>query len=293
MENEKRKYWFFGSKLNTALLLVLIILMVVALKWMSQDKEKYLFQDKITQDKNEDVIRDTYTYTNHGFSIELPKGFTPKEQQSEGGPATIISLPYSDSQIVYVTNADFWEKNNLNSIEEGSICEKGEVVIGNKTFKICKDMYSSNPEFYWLRVGNIGYEIYGLKENFKTFKYVGWSQIEGNKEDLVSFSIKPGQEVSGKMKVTGSIKNVYFSEGEIPVTIADNNKKTYPNLFFLARGLAADYYTKTPAPFSVEIDFTSAPKGSAYIVITERNEADPEEIGYRPMRQVFIPVVIK
>lgn len=41
MDNNK-KYWFFGSKLNTALLLVLIVLMVIALKWMYQNKEAYL-----------------------------------------------------------------------------------------------------------------------------------------------------------------------------------------------------------------------------------------------------------
>ncbi|MEK7585917.1 MAG: hypothetical protein AAB477_01630 [Patescibacteria group bacterium] len=39
---DKQKYWFFGSKLNTFLLLILIILMVIALRWMYQDKEKYL-----------------------------------------------------------------------------------------------------------------------------------------------------------------------------------------------------------------------------------------------------------
>lgn len=43
MEQEQcKKYWFFGSKLNTVLLLVLIILMVIALKWMYQNKEIYL-----------------------------------------------------------------------------------------------------------------------------------------------------------------------------------------------------------------------------------------------------------
>jgi|GEM_PF-6108816 len=38
----KNKYWFFGSKLNTALLLILIILMVIALQVMFQNKEAYL-----------------------------------------------------------------------------------------------------------------------------------------------------------------------------------------------------------------------------------------------------------
>ena len=42
------KYWFFGSKLNSILLLVLIILMVIAIRIMLQNKETYLpfLQDK-------------------------------------------------------------------------------------------------------------------------------------------------------------------------------------------------------------------------------------------------------
>ncbi len=39
---KNNKYWFFGSKLNTVLLLVLIILMVIAIKMMLQNKETYL-----------------------------------------------------------------------------------------------------------------------------------------------------------------------------------------------------------------------------------------------------------
>ncbi len=46
MENEQKKYWFFGSKLNTALLFILIILMVIALRWMYQDKEKYFSNNR-------------------------------------------------------------------------------------------------------------------------------------------------------------------------------------------------------------------------------------------------------
>ncbi len=33
---------FFNSKLNTVLLFILIILMIIALRWMHQDKEKYI-----------------------------------------------------------------------------------------------------------------------------------------------------------------------------------------------------------------------------------------------------------
>jgi len=32
---------FFGSKLNTVLLFILIILMVIALRWMYQERNKY------------------------------------------------------------------------------------------------------------------------------------------------------------------------------------------------------------------------------------------------------------
>jgi hypothetical protein len=176
---------FFGSKLNTVLLLILIVLMVIAIRIMLQNKEVYFpgiqssketlqfGEDKETIEYNK-KLNSVYTYTNHGFSIELPKDFIPKEEQSEGGPSTIISLP-SNTSIVYVTNTDFWEKNNFTSIEEGSICEKGTISIGNKIFKICKDSYSSNPEFYWLKVGNIGYEVHGNVNNFKTFKFIGWN----------------------------------------------------------------------------------------------------------------------
>lgn len=38
-----KKYWFFGSKLNSILLLILIILMIIALRWMSHDRETYLY----------------------------------------------------------------------------------------------------------------------------------------------------------------------------------------------------------------------------------------------------------
>lgn len=36
-----KKYWFFGSKLNTALLLILIILMIIAIHIMLQNQTLY------------------------------------------------------------------------------------------------------------------------------------------------------------------------------------------------------------------------------------------------------------
>ncbi len=38
---DKQKYWFFGSKLNTVLLLVLIVLMVIAIRIMLRNEKMY------------------------------------------------------------------------------------------------------------------------------------------------------------------------------------------------------------------------------------------------------------
>ncbi len=47
----QNKFWFFGSKLNTALLLILIVLMIFALRIMVENKETYL--PEFTQNKTE------------------------------------------------------------------------------------------------------------------------------------------------------------------------------------------------------------------------------------------------
>lgn len=39
---QNNKYWFFGSKLNTVLLLILIILMIFALRFMYKNSETYM-----------------------------------------------------------------------------------------------------------------------------------------------------------------------------------------------------------------------------------------------------------
>jgi len=56
---DKNKYWFFGSKLNTALLLILIILMVFALRIMRAEPGKYLpdlAKDKLENTANYGVL---------------------------------------------------------------------------------------------------------------------------------------------------------------------------------------------------------------------------------------------
>ena len=119
----------------------------------------------------------TYTYTNHGFSIKLPGVFIPKEEESEGGPVTMISLPVGG--LAYVKDASFWEKYNIPNYTYVK-----DQKIGNTTFKIY-----TTPEgkLYWFKQGNVGYEfslfkfgisndIARLESLLETFKFVGWPQ---------------------------------------------------------------------------------------------------------------------
>ena len=116
-----------------------------------------------------------YTYSNHGFSIVLPKGFIPKEEESEGGPAIMISLPTGG--LAYVTDASFWEKYNIPNY----IYVKDQK-IGETTFKVYT---TEGSNLYWLKEGNVGYEFSvqkfgmktdtaGLENILKTFKFIGW-----------------------------------------------------------------------------------------------------------------------
>lgn len=109
---------------------------------------------------------ETYTYKNHGFTIKLPKGYIPKEEQAEGGPAIMIKFP-NNSGLNYITNATFW--NDLIVREYKYIKDEK---VGETTFKV----YSfGNATLYYFKQGNVAYEFYGDKEILKTFKFVGWN----------------------------------------------------------------------------------------------------------------------
>lgn len=81
---ENKKFWFFGSKLNTALLVVLIVLMVIALRWMSENRQVYFPEDsetKINKDSQvlkKDVVNNIKTtyldYKSNGGTVVVQKG---------------------------------------------------------------------------------------------------------------------------------------------------------------------------------------------------------------------------
>lgn len=113
------------------------------------------------------TTKDTYTYKNHGFTIELPKGYIPHEEKAEGGPATMITLP-NKSGINYLTDMNWW--NKVKYFENKVYL--GDEKIGETIFKFYKN---DNVITYFYQKGNVGYEFYGDKELLKTFKFVGWN----------------------------------------------------------------------------------------------------------------------
>ena len=180
-----------NSKTNTILLITLIILIIgLGIYFVGKDINKTQIPIGDTKyDADPSELKSTYTYTNHGFSIELPKGFKPSEEITEMGPTAIY---LNDGAVIYyITNPSFWEKYNIPSYTYIK-----DEKIGSDTFKV----YNYNKDtFYWFRKGNVSYELHGKPDVYNSFKFVGWPQIEGDKDSLVSFSIKSGQEVSGKV----------------------------------------------------------------------------------------------
>lgn len=114
----------------------------------------------------------TYVYTSNGFSIELPEGYTPSEITGETGPTLSFELP--TGWLIYVSDADWWEQNNL----VGQAIYLRDQKIGETVFKVYRYSGSSDgSEFYWFRQGNVAYLFNGtdIEEFMETFRFVGWN----------------------------------------------------------------------------------------------------------------------
>jgi len=279
------------SKTNTILLVVLIILVLgIGFVLVNKNSNKIEVPAETLQegeDKGVTEVKDTYIYTNHGFSIELPKGFVPTFSGEVGGPANTMDVP--GGHLTYYPNASSRDDElRLNKNLPNLYVFIGDEKIGETVFKHYQTT-KSKDNIYWYKRGAVGYEYIGNPEILKTFKFVGWPQVEGNKEDLVSFSIKPGQEVSGKMTATGSVGGYYF-EGSFPITILDANKNTtaYGPGFATA---TSDWMTNKPVPFTANFDFSVMPKGNYYIKLMQDDPSGGES--GLPVRFVIIPIVVK
>jgi len=103
--------------------------------------------------------------------------------------------------------------------------------------------------------------------------------------DLIDFSIKPGQEVSGKVDVTGKIEGAYFFEANIRVNILGANK----NVLKEGHGEAtSEWMTVDPVSFKASLDFTGLPKGLGFIEIHNDNASDLPEND----KSVLVPIII-
>jgi len=125
-----------------------------------------------------------------------------------------------------------------------------------------------------------------LKDHSKPSDQIVDPQILGNKDDLVSFSIVPGSKVRGLVSYRGVIKGAYFFEANIVINILDVNKKLLKASNAMAVG---DWMTSGPVNFEGNIDFSSLPKGSAYIQIHNDNPSDMRQYD----KSVLIPIVIE
>lgn len=112
------------------------------------------------------------------------------------------------------------------------------------------------------------------------------TEILGNKDDLVSFSILPGSKVHGVMSYRGTIKGGYFFEANILVGITDVNK----NMILQSNAHStSDWMTSDPVNFEGYIDFSIIPKGPAYLEIHNDNaSALPEND-----KKILIPVIVE
>ena len=111
-------------------------------------------------------------------------------------------------------------------------------------------------------------------------------EIEGNKDDLVSFSVSPGEEISGVLNFNGIAQNGYFFEGNIGINILDQNKK----LLKAGNAMATtDWMTSEPVSFGGTIDLTGFPRGPGYLQIANDNASGlPENDKF-----IYIPILIK
>lgn len=113
------------------------------------------------------------------------------------------------------------------------------------------------------------------------------SQILGNKDDLVSFSISPNDKLHGVVSYRGTVSGGYFFEGNILINILDSNKKVLKNSNAMA---TSDWMTSGPVDFEGNIDFTVAYKGKGFLEI--QND-DPSGGEGGPAKKILIPIIIE
>jgi hypothetical protein len=108
-------------------------------------------------------------------------------------------------------------------------------------------------------------------------------EILGNTQDLVSLSIKPGDQISGLLNLTGSVKNAYFFEANILINLLDDRENILKESYGTA---TSDWMTIEPVSFEASIDARGL-SGQGYLEIKQDDPSDGEG---GPVKRILIPV---
>ncbi|MEI6352345.1 MAG: hypothetical protein WCO35_00170 [Candidatus Nomurabacteria bacterium] len=161
---------FLKTILPIIIVIILVLLVLFFYKNSKNDSDNFInkpIENTVaTTTLNSGDSSTTYLYKNHGFSIELPKGYVVPTE-SVNGRGTYTEIYFPNSTMTYITDV-VNQDNNLSKFEN-----KGEEKIGDTTFKIYFNK-SMNAYLYWFKQGKVGYLFSGDKDLLKTFKFIGW-----------------------------------------------------------------------------------------------------------------------
>jgi len=102
--------------------------------------------------------------------------------------------------------------------------------------------------------------------------------------DLVSFSVKAGDKVSGLLNLSGSVKGGYFFEGNIKIFLLDSKQNILKSGFGTA---TTDWMTTDPVSFTASIDSTGL--NEAGFILIQNDDPSDGEGGVA--KKILIPVM--
>lgn len=110
--------------------------------------------------------------------------------------------------------------------------------------------------------------------------------ITGDTADFVSLDVTPGQKISGKGTILGSVKGGYFFEAQARIQLLDGNKKVLKTFPATA---TSEWMTSEAVSFSATIDTTGIAAGAGYIRIANDNPSGDTSKD----KSIDIPVVFQ
>ncbi len=150
LEKVEKEYWgksFYGSKLNTILLLILIVLMIFALRFMYQNQGEYLSNLNSENLENAEVLKE-YKNDELGFSFNYSENLS------------IEKIDSSDSNTLILKVFDI--ENHPKTSDYVNICN-----ISVNCFAELPDVYKSFGIPYTEPLQEIGKIKYGENEYIK------------------------------------------------------------------------------------------------------------------------------